>query len=95
MRLEEALKISKVERVLDGEDRLRMPAAKAPFYSKYRLDIESKYEQLEKANKYIISRGMDDFIIVWASTMKPISRNPLALITDFSKIIAKDDWEPL
>lgn len=94
MRIEDAIRVSAVELKLERQSGFvdiinYRPAAKVDYYSRHQEPVT------KKDKKYIIAFSPNDFMIVYADTLKPISRNPQLQIEDFHKVMGRDDWEPL
>lgn len=98
MQLEDALKLSAVERALD--DDAKRPCAKRPyptnFISNYYYQDLLRDNKNRDKNKYIIAFSSDDFLIVWADTLLPISTyfHHVDWDNEFD-LIDKEDWEPI
>jgi hypothetical protein len=92
MRLKEALALSAVEHQLDNDD--KKVGAKRPYTALHRTAGSAVSPSIRR---FLVAYSLDDFHIVWADTMKPISENMKFYIRDYTAqmYIDTEDWEPL
>ena len=96
MRLEEALQVSQVTHKLDNDE--DNTGAVIPYWNPRRSICGQTNPWITWRNdtrlQLILAKALDDFQLVWADTLKPISRNP-KYIVDISRVYGRDDWEPI